>query len=50
MVVLKLNNGEELRGKLHVSNANPYEVILETDEGEILVFKHAILYLKESDG
>ena len=48
MVVLKLTNGEELRGKLHWSNANPYEVILETDEGEILVFKHAILYLKEA--
>jgi len=48
LVVLKLGNGEELRGKLHWSNANPYEVILETDEGEILVFKHAILYLKEA--
>ncbi|MBW2675598.1 MAG: RNA chaperone Hfq [Deltaproteobacteria bacterium] len=47
LVVLKLTNGEELRGKLHWSKANPYEVILETDEGEILVFKHGILYLKE---
>ena len=47
LVVLKLSNGEELRGKLHWSKANPYEVILETDEGEALVFKHGILYLKE---
>ena len=50
LVVLKLSNGEEVRGKLHWSKANPYEVILETDEGKVLVFKHSILYLKEIKG
>ena len=45
-VRIKLMNGEEIRGKLHISKENRYDVLLEIKEGEkILIFKHNIVYI-----
>ena len=48
-VKVKLINGEELQGKLHVDWKCPYDVQLEMEDGKrILIPKHSILYVTEA--
>jgi len=45
-VEVALVTGDKPRGKLHTDNKNRYDVILETKDGDVLVFKHAIATIK----
>jgi len=49
LVKVKLINGEELQGKLHVDWKCPYDVQLEMEDGKrILIPKHSVLYVTET--
>lgn len=43
-------NGTVLKGKLHTKPGSPYEVMLKTKDGRILIFKHAICSIQEVQG
>ena len=48
-VSLKLINGETLTGTLVTDSYNRYDVILRTEDAEVLLPKHSILWLKKHE-
>ena len=49
-VTITLINGNEYKGVLKTNAYNRYDVLLETNNGRILIPKHSILVLMEVDG
>ena len=49
-VRIKLVGGEILEGALVCNAYNKYDVLLQTEDGTMLIPKHAIGYIKENEG
>lgn len=49
LVVVKLNSGDVLEGRLITNAYNRYDTILSCNEGDFLIPKHSIVYVREKE-